>query len=112
HIDISIGSQFSACGIVAALLASVHVPIVGVALGAIAAGALMGAVNGGLVAGMGMPSIVVTLATMSIIRGILTWIRQGAAVEYPASYQWFGASQDTGQLIIVGLAMLVFVIFA
>ena len=40
-------------------------------------GRLMGAINGGLVAGLGMPSIVVTLATMAIIRGVLTWATQG-----------------------------------
>ncbi|HET6247416.1 MAG TPA: ABC transporter permease [Tepidisphaeraceae bacterium] len=112
HIDISIGSQFSVCGIVAGWLAVKHVPVPGVVLGTIAAGALMGAVNGFFIAGMGMPSIVVTLATLVIIRGALTWITQGATVELPGSFQWFGLSQGMGQAMMIGVALLVFGFFA
>ena len=44
------------------------------------AGAVMGAVNGVLVAGLGLPSIVVTLATMVILREALRWWREGEFV--------------------------------
>ncbi|HZK80892.1 MAG TPA: ABC transporter permease [Humisphaera sp.] len=111
HIDISIGSQFSVCGIVAGMLAVHHVPAPGIVVGTLAAGALMGAINGGLVAGMGLPSIVVTLATMVILRGALTWITQGATVHLPDSFQWFGKSQSVGQGRMIGVALLVFVAF-
>src|SRR5258707_12769025 len=60
HIDISIGSQFSICGVVAGLLARAGLPIPLVGLGTMVAGALLGAANGVLVAGLGLPSIVVT----------------------------------------------------
>ena len=112
QIDISIGSQFSVCGIVAGLLASQGLPIPLVLLGTLAAGALMGAINGGLVAWMGLPSIVVTLATMVVLRGALMWSTQGAPLFLPANFQWFGASQAAGRAIIVGLALIVFAIFA
>ena len=46
----------------------------------IAAGAVFGAVNGALVAGLKLPSIVVTLATMVILRESLGWIRGGEQV--------------------------------
>jgi rhamnose transport system permease protein len=111
QIDISIGSQFSVCGIVVASLAAARVPAPGVLLGALAAGAGMGAVNGVLVAGLGLPSIVATLATMAIISGVLTWVTQGAAVSFPGTFQWFGASQEMGQAIILAAALLVFVFF-
>src|SRR5438034_5314284 len=68
QIDISIGSQFSLCGIVAGLVSKTGLPMPLVAVITIAFGALLGAVNGGLVAGLGLPSIVVTLATMVILR--------------------------------------------
>src|SRR5262245_50047685 len=75
HIDISIGSQFSICGILAGLMAQHGWPMPLVALGSVLIGSLLGAINGGLVAGLGLPSIVVTLATMVIWRESLRWWR-------------------------------------
>lgn len=112
HIDISVGSQFSVCGVVAGLLLSAGLPVVGVVLGTLAAGAVIGAFNGALIATMGLPSIVVTLATMVILRGGLLWASQGAAVRLPPEFQWFGTSQHAGELLIVLAAVVVFVIFA
>jgi rhamnose transport system permease protein len=112
HIDISIGSQFSVCGIVAGSLAARGFPIPMVLLGTLAAGAIMGAVNGWLVAGMGLPSIVVTLATMVVLRGSLIWASDGAAVRMPAGFQWFGFSQSVGQASVVIAALVVFAAFA
>ncbi|HSU66319.1 MAG TPA: ABC transporter permease [Tepidisphaeraceae bacterium] len=112
QIDISIGSQFSVCGIVAGLLAVAGMPIIVVVLGTLAAGAAMGAINGWLIAGRGLPSIVVTLATMVVLRGALMWLGQGAAVHFPPGFQWLGLSQSAGQAVIVLIALLVFAAFA
>ena len=112
EIDISIGSQFSACGIIAGTLAQAGLPMPLVLAGTIAAGGAMGAINGGLVAGLRLPSIVVTLATMVIIRGALLWITQGAATHLPPGFQWFGQSQATGQILIVLIALIIFSGFA
>ena len=46
QIDISIGSIFSICGVVAGLLAQAGLPIALVALGTLAAGSGLGAING------------------------------------------------------------------
>jgi rhamnose transport system permease protein len=112
HIDISIGSQYSVCGIVAGLLAVKGLPMPLVILGTTATGAALGAVNGLLVARMGLPSIVVTLATMVILRGALMWLTDGAAVRYPNGFQWFGLSQGAGQVVVVIAAAAVFAGFA
>jgi len=112
HIDISIGSQFSVCGIVAGTLAASGLPLPGVIVGTLVAGALLGAVNGVLVAGMGLPSIVVTLATMVVLRGALMWSTDGAAVRFPPGFQWFGVSRPVGQTIILLAALAVFAAFA
>src|SRR5262245_9045553 len=64
QIDISIGSTFSICGVVAGLLSRQGLPIGAVGVGTVLAGGVMGAVNGALVAGLGLPSIVATLATL------------------------------------------------
>jgi rhamnose transport system permease protein len=113
QIDISIGSQFAVCGIVAALLAREGVPMPLVGVGALLTGAFLGSVNGVLVAKLGLPSIVVTLAMLSILRGSLQWAREGVAVrDLPADFQWFGLGQRTGQWVVVGLSLVVFFVFA
>src|SRR5205814_4530294 len=73
QIDISIGSTISVCGVVAGLLARCGLPMPAVVLVTLSAGAAIGAVNGVFVAGMGLPSIVVTLATMVTVRESLRW---------------------------------------
>jgi len=109
QIDISVGSQFAVCGVSAGLLAASNWPTPLVALAAIAIGALLGAINGALIAGMRLPSIVVTLATMVTWREALRWQRQGAFVNLPDSLQWFGLSQSAGQWTLVAIAVVILV---
>jgi rhamnose transport system permease protein len=114
QIDISVGSQFSVCSVCAGLLASMNWPLALVLPASVAIGALMGAVNGALVAGLRLPSIVVTLATMVTWREGLRWLRQGVWVDLPNGIQWFGLNQAAGQwtLIIIALLLLVFMAVA
>lgn len=113
QIDISIGSQFSICGIVAGLLAKAGVPTPIVGMATIIAGAAMGAFNGAFVAFLGLPSIVVTLATLVILRESLRYLREGEFVHnLPAGFQWFGAGQTAGQWILIATALVVFAVFA
>jgi rhamnose transport system permease protein len=113
QIDISIGSQFSVCGVLAGLLARSGLPMPMVGLGTILAGGAMGAFNGAMVAGLGLPSIVVTLATLVILRESLRWTREGEFVRgLPADFQWFGTGQGLGPWLIIASAMVVFILFA
>jgi rhamnose transport system permease protein len=71
-------------------------------------GAAIGAINGGLVAGLRLPSIVVTLATMVALRDGLRWITQGAWVQnLPAGFQFLGVSQARYPLVALGIAAIV-----
>ena len=90
-IDLSVASIIAlvstAMGV--AMAAGAGVPVlVGVGL---ATGLLCGALNGALVAGMGLPSIVVTIGTMSLFRGI-SYIVLGdqAFTGYPDGFAFFG----------------------
>jgi rhamnose transport system permease protein len=113
QIDISIGSIFSICGVVAGLLSRAGLNIAVVGLGTLLAGSSLGAVNGILVAGLGLPSIVVTLATLVIWREALRYAREGEFVRnLPPGFQWFGAGQAMGQWLVVALALGVFLAFA
>jgi rhamnose transport system permease protein len=113
HIDISIGSQFAIGGVAAGLLAKTGVPMPAVAAGAVLAGAILGAVNGALVAFLGLPSIVVTLATMVLLRESLRWATEGVWVQdLPAGFQWFGLGQEWGRVAVVAAGLVVFAAFA
>jgi rhamnose transport system permease protein len=113
QIDISVGSQFSICGVVAGLLARAGLPIPLVGLVTLGTGALLGAANGALVAGLGLPSIVVTLATLVIGRESLRYVREGEFVrDLPPGFQWFGLGQGAGQWMVVAVALVAFAAFA
>ena len=94
EIDISVGSAFAVCGVVAGVAAKAGMPAAAAGLVACAVGAGLGALNGALVAYGRMPSIVVTLATMVALRDALRWTTQGAWVEnLPPRFQWLGFTQ-------------------
>ena len=109
QIDISVGSIFSVCSVGAGLLAARGWPLALVLPAAATLGALLGAVNGILVAGLRLPSIVVTLATMVTLRQGLNLVRQGEFVNLPDAVQWFGLSQAAGQWVLVGAALALLV---
>ena len=100
QIDISVGSQFAICSVAAGVFARMGLPTPLAGAAACLAGALMGGVNGALVAWVRIPSIVVTLATMVALRDGLRWVTQGAWVQdLPPGFQWFGQSQAASELI-------------
>ncbi len=106
QIDISVGSQFAICGVVAGVLAREGLPMPLVALGTLLAGAGLGLINGLLVARLGLPAIVVTLATLVAWREGLRFATEGVWVQdLPAGFQWFGLGQDVGRWLVgVGAA--------
>jgi len=113
EIDISVGSQFAVCSVVAGWLAKEGVPVALLLPCAILAGAAMGALNGALVGRLGLPSIIVTLAMLTAWRDALRWVTQGAWVQnLPPNFQWFGLGQSLAQGLIVAAALGVLTGFA
>lgn len=110
EIDLSVGSVFGVCAVLAGALAKTGVgtPVTIVAI--VALGALFGALNALLVVQLRIPSIIATLAVMVAVRGLLIWITQGAWVlSLPPSFTWFGLGQAGGQAVIVGVTAALFV---
>ncbi|HEV1284576.1 MAG TPA: ABC transporter permease [Bryobacteraceae bacterium] len=105
HIDISVGTTFAICGVAAGEFAKMGLPAWGAGLVACAIGAMLGAINGALVAYLRIPSIVVTLAAMVAFRDALRWITQGAWVQdLPANFQWLGTTQAASNAITFAVA--------
>ena len=91
EIDISCGSMFAVCSVVAGLAAKASDSVSFARAAAFVVGATLGAMNGVLVAYAGIPSIVVTLASMVALRDGLRWATGGTWVtDLPTSFQWFG----------------------
>jgi rhamnose transport system permease protein len=113
QIDISVGSLFAVTALASGALAKDGCPVFLLPVMAIVMGGAMGAMNGGLIAFAGVPSIVATLATMVIWRESLRWVSGGAWIEgLPASFQWLGLGQTAGRILIVVLAAAIFLFLA
>jgi ribose/xylose/arabinose/galactoside ABC-type transport system permease subunit len=69
-IDLSVGSAVALTTVVVASLLKAGVGPLPAALAGIAVAALTGAINGALVAGLGITPFIVTLGSMSILRGV------------------------------------------
>jgi rhamnose transport system permease protein len=112
HIDISVASQFAIVSVASGVLAREGVPMPLVAVLCVACGAILGALNGVLVAFVRVPSIVATLATMIALREALRMATQGEWISgLPSSFQWFGGSQAGGQAAIFLTATVLYVAF-
>src|SRR6185312_7712837 len=91
EIDISVAGIIALASTLMGAAAQIGVDAPGlVAIGALV-GLLCGAFNGWLVTGLKLPSIVVTIGTMSLFRGISFIILGDQAYgNYPASFAFFG----------------------
>jgi rhamnose transport system permease protein len=90
NIDLSVGSivgcvAYFVGGMVAANPEINPLLLVAFAIGA---GAVLGALNGVLVAFVGLPSIIVTLATLAIFRSVLVQSSEGASITTDSLPDW------------------------
>src|SRR5690606_30839250 len=97
-IDLSVGGVVGLAGVVASLLvASFGVPIWLAMAAGTATGFAVGALNGALVTGIRLPPFIVTLATMSMTRGLALVLTGGVAVyNLPSSFGWLGNGTVAG----------------
>jgi rhamnose transport system permease protein len=91
EIDLSVASIIALASTAMGFAAQYGAGTPALVLIGLATGLLCGVVNGTLVTRLGLPSIVVTIGTMSLFRG-LSFIVLGdkAYTGYPASFAWFG----------------------
>ncbi len=79
EIDLSVGSVAGLASVVTALALS-HFGLVPGILAGLALGAIVGSINGALVAFVRIPSFLVTLAMMGITFGIAQWVTDSAPI--------------------------------
>lgn len=112
NVDLSVGSVLGLTAyLTGRLFADVpDIPVVVVFLAGIAMGALLGLVNGVLVAFGKVPALVITLGTLYVYRGIfLTWAGSDRinASDMPADFLALGTSSVLGIPVLTVLALVV-----
>lgn len=78
--DLSSGAIFAASGSLAAIIARLGYPILGLGAGVLL-GAILGIMNGALIAGIRINSFVATLASGLVIRGLAFVLTQGLLIQ-------------------------------
>lgn len=88
EIDLSVGSTVSLCAaVLATFMGRDDALLVPVVLAALLLGALIGAVNGWLVAYVGIPSFLATLGTLLAVAGaVLVWTQGAPSSEFAPSF--------------------------
>jgi ribose/xylose/arabinose/galactoside ABC-type transport system permease subunit len=94
-IDISVGSTLAVCAITAGLLVTTAGwPLVWVVLAVLGSGLALGTVNGLGIAVLGLPAIIMTLATLKIYRGLVFQLpSKGWVTGIPESFRWLAEGQ-------------------
>jgi len=109
EIDISVAATLAVASVAMGFANQLGVPTAGLAVVGIAIGALCGAFNGVLVTRFAIPSIVVTIGTMSLYRGIaLVVLGDQAYTGYPEALGDWGQGYFFGFLPRSFVILLVF----
>jgi ribose/xylose/arabinose/galactoside ABC-type transport system permease subunit len=110
EIDISVGSLMGLCGAVLGVAASTDrlglSPVVAGAL-CIGVGLAGGLINGVLVAYARIPSIIVTLGTLTLFRGVTELVLGGKWIEnVPPGLRFLGSGSWGGVPLVAGMAVI------
>lgn len=111
EIDLSVASILALTSVLLGMLLKADVPIIVAIVIVVAAGGLLGAFNGLIVTKLGLPSLVVTLGTMAMYRGIgYIFLGTGSINVFPDSLTTFGIEDVPGTRI--PLVIIPFLILA
>lgn len=111
EIDLSVGSTAALSGVAAAWVMQRTGSVLAGVLAALALGLIVGFANGFLVVYGRIPSFIVTLATMGILRGMcMVWTNGKPISNLPTSFSVLGAGYAFGKIpvsTIISLAIVV-----
>jgi rhamnose transport system permease protein len=110
-IDLSVAANLALTGMAVAMLNAAFpgVPVVALILLAVVIGAALGAVNGILIWKLDLPSIVVTLGTLTIYRGVIFLISGG---EWVNAHEMSPAFKALPRATLLGLPVLTWIAVA
>jgi ribose/xylose/arabinose/galactoside ABC-type transport system permease subunit len=107
QLDLSVGSILALVSVVTGSLLFAGMPVPVAVLGGLAAGTLCGLINGLVIVGTGVPTLVATLGMMMAARGVANMIGMGKDMSrFPDSFKWLGAG-FVGPVVITLLAVVI-----
>jgi ribose transport system permease protein len=106
-VDLSIGSVLALGAVVAGLLMTHGVPPIFAALLGVGAGAVVGALNGTMIALFRFSPIIVTLGMLGAVRGLTEWVAPNPIYDFPQSFIDFGTLNFLGVPYVGWLTMLI-----
>lgn len=115
-IDLSVGAMVSLSGIVMAYLVRIGLEPLLAALSCLAFGTILGGFNGVLVSRVGIPPIIVTLATFYVYGGLAVAVTGGTPVEgLPSAFGFLGRGSLLGVpahvlLVFIPILLILFVV--
>ncbi|HEX3761917.1 MAG TPA: ABC transporter permease [Kofleriaceae bacterium] len=110
-IDLSVGSIMALAGMAAGYLMKLGVPPPAAVVLGIAAGLVMGAINGALIAYVGIAPFIVTLGMLSFASGVVLGLTKGWPItEIPASFVPLAQGSFLGLPIPVWITLLLAVV--
>lgn len=108
-IDLSMAATLALCGMVAGLLDMAGLPLWAILPMVVVLGAALGAFNGLLVWVLGIPSIVVTLGTMTIYRGAIFLLTDGRWIN---AHQMSDGFKALPRALFLGLPVMTWAMIA
>ena len=113
EIDLSIASTLALSSSLVGYLWSQHWPMPLVILAALAAGLVCGVFNGALVTRVGLPSLAVTIGTMTLYEGISEIILGPSIItSFPAAYTTTGVNAFPGTGGLLSYSAVIFILLA
>lgn len=116
EIDVSVASIVALCAVLMGVAADAGASIPLLILVSLIVGTAAGAINGVIVSALGVHSIVVTIGTLSLYRGIaVSIVGDDAYTSFPSGFAWFGQHYLWGyvpvEFILYIVATIIFGIF-
>jgi ribose transport system permease protein len=110
YLDLSVGSNLALGAMTTGILMTNGVHPVVAALGGIGAATLVGVLNGALVCGLGLSAIIVTLGTLTFVRGLALAVDSSTIFGFSEGFTELGRGGIAGVPYLVMVAALAFVI--
>jgi ribose transport system permease protein len=112
-IDLSVGSVMALAGLVSALSLRIGLPSPLAVLAGLAAGCLVGWLNGTLVGRVRFPPFIVTLGTSTIVRGVIYGLAGGWPVrDLPPGFRFLGQANIGLASLAIPVPVLVVLVLA
>lgn len=111
EIDVSVASIVALCAVLMGVAAEAGAPLPVLVMLSLVVGTVAGAMNGVLVSWLGVHSIVVTIGTLSLYRGIaVSIVGDEAYTSFPSGFSWFGQHYLWGYVPVGFVAFLIAIV--